>query len=241
MTTGSVPHPGARELAAFTRGDLRASDWERVSRHLAACRSCERIVSDLRGEGSGGDEEIETAWAALRSRIDRPAPSQGRRVLAAAAALGAVLSVAAVWLAATTQARLEEALRRIAQLETSLAETRIPHAGVAAVDLLPRGTLRNDAEVPELRIEAGTRLALLRLLLTGSGEGEMHRLVARDEAGRPLWTVEEVRTDSLQRADVALPVQALAAGTLELALVRRDGREGDVAAEFTFRILRGEP
>ena len=238
--TDSRLHPAARELAAFARDGLAVADRKRVSRHLAECWSCRRIVSDLHGESGGGDEELEVAWSSLRSRIDFPGPSRKRGWLAAAAAFGAILLAAAVWLAATAQGRLEEARRRIVQLEASLAEARVPHAAVAAVDLVPRGALRNGGEVAEFRIEPGTRLVLLRLLLTGSGAGERHRLVARDEAGRLLWTVEEVRTDSAQRADIALPVGRIPEGTVDLALVREGDGQSDLAARYTLRVHRSE-
>lgn len=159
-------HPDVDRLLAYHRGELAADDADELQEHLATCRQCTSLVSDMAAfphleaqPGEPGEHEIAQAWRRVERLISRQPIAAAASAVAARAAVGAAPRMpppsrrapwqrtAVAWAAAACLALLCVGLGSWnLRLEGRLADLTAPRPNVPVVDLGNGGLKRSAGE-----------------------------------------------------------------------------------------------
>ena len=233
-------HPGLEKLTRYCDGALETNDEERVSDHLAACRSCAEQLLELEPlmrpadppAAGVSDLEIEAAWRRLQAKAEaaptaRPAP-QPRWAMALAASLGLAALALGLWALRLQQAN--DGLRRQVA-DASRPTVNLPVLYLA--DVTRRG------EAPEVTVEVPESAGLFALFVsvmepTPADEYEVRFL---DGAGEVV-----LRSDGLVISEdgglrMALPRGRIEPGEYRILLRARRGDDWLTIEEYRSTIV----
>lgn len=213
--------PTAEEVAAYLRGELPEREETRVRALLVAYPALARTLTVPFPEEDGEPlPDLDRHWAEFRTRIDRPRPATGGRVLQfwrAAAALAAALAVVFGALLWRAQRELAEprAAWQIAVLEMD------GHRGAA-----PPATIVHPA---------GESLVLV-VPLIGSSQYRQYRLDLATGT-RTLWRSEPLRRDDDTTSfSIDVPRTFLEPGRYRVELYGVEGARQEKLATYSLQV-----
>lgn len=229
--------PTAEEMLAYSRGELSASDQERIHDFLAACPEIARMYAapfpEVPREGDAeavSDEELRAAWSALQRRLGRSRgetdpraeAQRGRFVVRqyVPAAVAAVLAVVFFGLYVQAESRARQYQR----------EGSLPRILGAPQELEPDGN-RGPAAPTMLRRDGDVYLLKPRLI--NQVRYPHYRIELHGRKGRTLWMNGSAQPDEADAFQLVIPHGFLRAGeTYQLRIFGVDGETQTIVGSY---------
>jgi hypothetical protein len=249
-------HPSPETLAAYHEGELADAEAERLRDHLALCPDCAELLLDLGGFADLAppagvrdltDGEVETAWRALRPRLDegREAPSASNLVRLPSppsvarpsrAAASWRWALAASWLAVVGLSLWVVALHREIARGAGAAA---PVADVAVAGLSPAGgDSTRGREEPRQPVLSASRGLVLQLVAAGLPDhaGYTVEIQEAGTTGRVVWSGRAERDPMEKDFTVVLPPGFLRPGRYQVHLYGTEAGARRRMADFAFQV-----